>query len=875
MIIFMALWLLSLIAQEAPVKWLTNAPEISQGYSWGVPWQKGSVTKNQMFVLKTSSGKSLPVQTWPMAYWPDGSVKWSAMAVSLTAEEDGPFQIQSSKSIPPTNQVTVTRNAEYLQINTGELLAQIPLSGDHFIKQIILKGNNVATDGQLICTLEDRSQLEESGILRYQKFTGKIIKVTLDQSGPVVAVVKIEGIHCSVSGQREFLPFSVYLYFYAGQSNIRMVHSFVFDGDDQKDFIKDLGVVFTVPFREEVQNRHVAFSGEKGGLWVEPIQPLDGRRMITHPEVRNPYQAQLEGKRIPDKASYTQPNQKLLTDFAVWDGFKLVQVSPNGFTVTKRTGSESAWLGAGAGKRAEGLVYAGDVSGGLAVSLKNFWQSYPVSLEIQNARSTEARLKIFMWSCDAQAMDLRHYDTIAHDLNSTYEDVQEGLSTPYGIARTSELTLFPVSSVPSKESLAAMSREGAFPPRLVCTPEYYHQAGAFGSLWSMPDRSTTTRMWMENQLDSSILFYRKMIDQHFWYGFWNYGDIMHSQDAPRHVWRYDIGGMAWDNSELAPDMWLWYSFLRSGDPETFKMAEAMTRHTGEVDSYHIGRLKGLGSRHNVSHWGCGAKEARIAQAGFRRFYYYITTDNRTGDIMREMIDAEKSIATLDPMRLALPSNQAPVKAPARLRFGPDWISLVSNWMTEWERTGDSRWRDKIVTGMNSFSKMPHGIFSGKGVFGFDPATGKITLEEDQSREVHSMHLATIMGGAEMMFELLPLLDHKEFMNSWLEYCEYYSMPRNDPSRSTKNANLPVNGFLVPRLTAYAAMVKNDPKLAERAWSEFMGRMPATRSMYATEKVSPPEVLNELDENRRISTNSVAQWGLNAIFLPGIIEEKKP
>jgi hypothetical protein len=284
----------------------------------------------------------------------------------------------------------------------------------------------------------------------------------------------------------------------------------------------------------------------------------------------------------------------------------------------------------------------------------------------------------------------------------------------------------------------------------------------------------------------------------------------------------------------------------------------------------MGPLKGLGSRHNVSHWGCGAKESRIAQAAFRRFYYYITADNRTGDIMREMIDAEKSIVNLDPMRLALPFDQAPVKAPARLRFGPDWISLVSNWMTEWERTGDTRWKDKIVKGMNGFSTMPHGLFSGKGVFGLDPETGVITLEEDQSQAVHSGHLATIMGGAEMMFELFTFLDHKDFMKVWLEYCEYYSMPRNDPSRSEKNAKLPVNGFLIPRLTAYAAMMKKDAGLAGRAWSEFSGRMTGYQSMYTTENVKPPLVLNEIDENRRISTNSVAQWGLNAIFLPAMI-----
>lgn len=857
-------------AQEVPVKWLKGAPEKPQGFSWGVPWKQGLVTRDQLFLLSTPSGRQLPVQTWPLAFWPDGSVKWSAMAVSMKEVEEGPFTVMKTTSQTTENQIKITRTDGYIQINTGVLDVKIPLSGNSLIEEMLLNGTTITRKVQLVCTLEDRSRTEGSDITAYKHFNGKTTKVSLEQSGPVVAVVKIEGKHSQVNGSREWLPFSVYLYFYSGQSEVKMVHSIVFDGDEKQDFISELGVTFNMPFREEVQNRHVAFTGEEGGVWHEPIQPLHGRRMLMHPGMRNPYQVQLEGKRVPDKAAFTRPNQQLLTDFAVWDGFKLSQVSPNGFTIVKRTGTEASWLSAAAGHRAEGLVYAGDVSGGLAVSLKNFWQSYPSSLEINNARSPEATLKVSMWSAEGPPMDLRHYDTIAHGLNSTYEDVQEGLSTPYGIARTSELILMPVDSVPSKEKLAMMSREGAFAPRLVCIPEYYHQAGAFGTLWSLPDRSTPAREWMENQLDSSIIYYRKMIDQHSWYGFWNYGDIMHSQDPQRHVWRYDIGGMAWDNSELAPDMWLWYSFLRTGDPETFRMAEAMTRHTGEVDSYHTGPLKGLGSRHNVSHWGCGAKESRIAQAAFRRFYYYVTADNRTGDVMREMIDAERSIVTLDPMRLALPFDQAPVKAPARLRFGPDWISLVSNWMTEWERTGDTRWRDKIVAGMDGFARMPAGFFSGKGVFGLDPETGVITLEKDQSREVHTSHLATIMGGAEMMFELFTFLEHKKFRQSWLEYCEYYSMPRNDPARSPKKANIPTNNFLVPRLTAYAAMVKNDASLAERAWSEFRGRMVSFRSMYSTVTVSPPEVLNELDENPRISTNSVAQWGLNAIFLPGMI-----
>lgn len=50
----------------------------------------------------------------------------------------------------------------------------------------------------------------------------------------------------------------------------------------------------------------------------------------------------------------------------------------------------------------------------------------------------------------------------------------------------------------------------------------------------------------------------------------------------------------------------------------------MTRHLSEVDSHHTGPFAGLGSRHHVTHWGDGAKEARIACAHLRRPYYYLT-----------------------------------------------------------------------------------------------------------------------------------------------------------------------------------------------------------------------------------------------------------
>ena len=73
----------------------------------------------------------------------------------------------------------------------------------------------------------------------------------------------------------------VRLYFYGGSEQIKMVHSFVYDGDQEKDFIRSLGIRFDVPMREALYNRHIAFSCADGGVWSEPVQPLVGRRILT------------------------------------------------------------------------------------------------------------------------------------------------------------------------------------------------------------------------------------------------------------------------------------------------------------------------------------------------------------------------------------------------------------------------------------------------------------------------------------------------------------------------------------------------------------------------------------------------------------------
>ena len=113
-------------------------------------------------------------------------------------------------------------------------------------------------------------------------YHSQLEKAEVERVGQHSAVVKLTGWHAD--GVRRWLPFTVRLTFHGGSDEMKMVHSFVFDGDEHHDFVRSIGVTLNVPLRDDLYNRHVAFSCADGGLWSEPVQPLDGRRELFEGE---------------------------------------------------------------------------------------------------------------------------------------------------------------------------------------------------------------------------------------------------------------------------------------------------------------------------------------------------------------------------------------------------------------------------------------------------------------------------------------------------------------------------------------------------------------------------------------------------------------
>lgn len=853
--------------KEVPLHRIGEAPAIQRGVSFGVPFDRGSVTVTTDLQLIDGDGNRIAADTWPLAYWPDGSVKWSGVAATVPAKADGlkvrigDKKKKASKKAPANIAIDLGNE---IKVSTGETDTYIAKQGSAMIDSIVRNGVRVAVDGRLVCSTQSEPVIESTKHIDFVNYVSKVDSALIERQGLEHAVVKVMGKLRSDNG-REWLPFTIRLYFYRSTPEMKMVYTMFYDGDQNADFIRSLGVRFDVPMRESLYNRHVAFSTGNGGVWSEPVQPLVGRRVLVLPgdtSKMSIQERQMLGERIPEYDAFDQKGHHLIDNWASWDAFRLSQLDPNGFTIRKRTHDTNPWIGTQTGTRADGYAFVGDVSGGLGIQLQDFWESYPSTLEVSGATTPKATVTAWLWSPESEPMDLRHYDDKAHDLIAAYEDVQEGMSTPYGIARTSTLIINPGDGYHGKKNFADEAKSMSTPGLVLPTPEYLHDRRAFG-IWSLPDRSTESRAKVEDRLDQYIDFYQKAVEQNGWYGFWHYGDFMHAYDPVRHEWKYDVGGYAWDNTELGSNLWLWYSFLRTGRADIWRMAEAMGRHVGEVDVYHFGDNAGLGSRHNVSHWGCGAKEARISQAPFNRFMYYLTADDRSGDLMTAVKDNDQMLYTIDPMRLAEPRNLYPCTAPARLRIGPDWLAYAGNWMTEWERTGNTAYRDKIHTGMKSISNLPSRMFTGPLALGYDPATGVITTECDPKLQTTN-HLMTIMGGFEVNNELMDLIPDAEWEAAWLDHATNYKAMARKILR---------NKFRVSRLHAYSAWKNQDKKSADEAWHDLLTTSEHTVAPpFYIYKVEVPEVPAQLDEATQISTNDAALWSLDAIYMQEVIPQ---
>ena len=868
---------------QVEMKWLKQRSQKKLPVTFGTPWARGELHRETKLSLVGADGKPVASQVKNTAYWPDGSVKWTAHSAVLNSDQN--YQVVTGEGPAPQGPVTAWEDGDGVTVQSGLLCCRIQ-KGELLLSSLNRKGF-APVSGKLVALLENKELHEDYELSTVHRFEGVTEKITLEESGPVRVVVKVEGVHKAVhpsDKERTVFPFSLRLYFYADSDEIKIVHSFTFDIDEKQDFLKGLALELHMEASGELYNRHVGFVCESG-MFYEAVQPAYYGLGWTYP-----------GKPVPENVSLYQRQQqdgqfieipadmpefaKVVADNADWNNFRLNQPSCDHYEISKRTEEGCAYITAFQGNRSQGTIFFGNPSGMIAASIKDFWQKAPMALEIQNAAGQHPVMTLWLWSRYAEPMDFRAYDTHSHTYS--YGGID---NHPEGIANTNEIYLKLFDQMPGKQAVMDFASDVQSETLLIAPLERYADTKVFGSYWSCKDPKYQIPGY-ENALYNIQKFYVDEVKRRRWYGFWDYGDVMHTYDPVRHCWRYDVGGFAWHNTELCNTYVNWLVFLRTGDYDIYRFARAMSRHCSEVDVYHAGTYAMLGSRHNVRHWGCGAKEARISMAGHYRFFYYLTADERIGDVMDFVKDSDFTTLVRDPMGSYFP----PHPKFSHCRTGPDWTSFLSNWMTAWERTEDPKYRDKLLGSIESIKKAPLGLSSGS-TFHYDPETGLMHYMGAENPAGHThlgdgnyqQHMVVMFGGAEIWFELCELLEDEKFREMVADFGEYYGMTpeeRNRKSHGLFNAeNDRCWGGNGGRMTAYAGYYFDSDRYMEEGLESIDLKAPLTAEAVAEDgemKIHPvpqKDFPYPMEEVVGMTTNTSAQWSLGYMEVSHLMEQR--
>ncbi|KAL5323830.1 hypothetical protein ACEPPN_008372 [Leptodophora sp. 'Broadleaf-Isolate-01'] len=864
------------------LKWLQPPPSkdgFSHGTSFGMSWARGLYHSGQCFSITGDDGKTYPVDSRETAYWPDGSLKWTAHSIAGDVEYSDSYTVEAS----PESKEDEEKRPEMMAVIDNRITTQSGLELElsrprsfSLFEKLTFDGKVVSTGATIIASINKTP------------YSANVRSVEVENATFSRIVVKMSGVTVSAEGE-EHLPFDVRLCIYQNSSTIKIVHSFIHDLEAEQP-LTSLGLRFRVPLKgAEMYNRHVRLGSSNGSVISEEVLGLSGLRY--GPTTQNRID-QTDGKPVKlredewVKFKTGADMHSALGFVPTWDAYTLSQLSSDGFSLKKRTKEGCSWVKVAGGGRADGTAYVGSAAnGGLGVGMSNFWERYPTQLDLSGLTKDVGEMTVWLYSPLAEPLDTRPFhDGLGMDtypkqlegLDVTYEDHEPGFSTANGIARTNSLFLKPYTATPSREEQAAFSSLVRDPPRLVPDSGYMHSTGVFHGSWA-PDHHilgyepTDGEKEIESNLATLFDFYAGQIEQHRWYGFWDHGDVQHTYDPLRHAWRYDVGGFAWDNSELSTDLWLWMYFLHTGRADVFKISEAMTQHTSEVDIYHSGRFKGFGTRHGVQHWSDSSKQLRISSVLFRRIYYFLTGDERIGDLISELSTCQDALLTLDAHRKVQAKDNIPPGF-AMANIGLDCGPLMSNWLTVWERRAEGweRCRDLLMKLLQGITVLPHGI--GNNAMLLNPSTGEARPCPPPTPDHAISHLSMLFGFPEIVGEMLDYAGQDERCKTivqefktktWLPYCRAYN---GGPEIQMKEF-----GFIFDcglddawrqshsTLTAVVAIEENSAELARRVWKEFGSDGYGVDHDWSIEKTANGE-----EEAKWITTNEAARYGVSAI-----------
>jgi|APSaa5957512622_1039677.scaffolds.fasta_scaffold02428_3 hypothetical protein len=491
----------------------------------GVPFPQGALASPENLRIEASD-QQIPLQTRTMLTWPDGSVKWVLLdfQTDLKSGEKNSchlFYGDGVESAPPEKMITVDRNADNLQVSTGPLSFTVSSSGPFPLHSATLEGRSALPEGALLSDLRVDGETYELRVTQPPQ---------LEESGPLRAVIKVEGKAVSQNGTTAF-DATARLYAWAGHPTLKIYLTLTNRIPQRLVHLES----WQLRLRPQLGDQRDAFlvsSAATGHRKAFVDDLIDGSRTLRVGLVDMPFPPWEPTTRDMDDETPEQPRRA--------DPQYDLLPGEDGEEITRRPAADWHTLMPAAG-------VLGDAETTVSFWCRRFWHNAPKEITIT-----------------PDGIDLHLYPQWA-----------DPLEWHRGVAKTHELLLdFRSGPADRDERLAFTCAFEKEPAPQVATRNWMVDSGVFGPLFRyQPEKYR----WWEYILRAGLQkhTFNVQSDVLMGFSFLDYGDF----------WRTGRGGQ-WYNNEMDKGYALILQMVRTGYGVVMEHIEPIIHHQIDIDTIH-------------------------------------------------------------------------------------------------------------------------------------------------------------------------------------------------------------------------------------------------------------------------------------------------
>ncbi|MDX9701694.1 MAG: hypothetical protein RBU23_01485 [Candidatus Auribacterota bacterium] len=491
----------------------------------GIPFPQKLLSDTDDLRLINHAGSCIPVQFYPTAYWPDGSIKWLLIdtTVSIAPNTSEVWFLTADHTIP-ASQITTP-----LSISQTEATITVESINRRYVcsKRTFLPFAGVAVDDTEIVASElTMTMLEDHAANLYQPY---VRSTTVETEGSLRVTIRQDGTF-RADGVDSPIDFIARMTFYALSDkatvsltirNTRAAHhqGNLWDLGDPGSFLfRELSITLGIRPECAHERAYVYQSGQ------EPIAPNIHRLLI--------YQDSSGGLQWNSPAHIGSDGQTTVS-------FRGYRISTDGLPVKR-------------GDRIEPAVIMSGKEACAVAAIDKFWQQFPTALGFDD-------------SCITIELFARHSKTL-HELQG-------------GEQKTHTMT-FMFGKTPSADSIRSIHH----PINVHANAKWYCASGVFPSLTPVTQKSfdRCDKLVMGAVRGKSTFFDRRELTDE--YGWRHFGDLYADHEAVGHTGKDML--ISHYNNQYDVIYGAQKQFARTGDIRWFRLMDELARHVIDIDIYH-------------------------------------------------------------------------------------------------------------------------------------------------------------------------------------------------------------------------------------------------------------------------------------------------